>query len=516
MGPEEQQTIDQPAGLGIPKPEISGGLDEKPLVSNDGFSDKPQQYEEKRLDKKDEPQGRDMRAPLDSFDDGMRESGKEENSKPEKKLTPQQEVDRAGDTLRSFMFGDDYANKSKAPEDSSESNNQKGTQGAEDETSGGQGQEDGEQEEEQLKSDDDPVLGELKGLREDLKKTNQPQQSQESQFREPEIPQEQVQQFQILDELEQINPKKYEGIKDKYQDYLNRASEYQKQWQQDNPNQKFNPADEEHQDWVAENEPQIDVRDWADAQAEIKVKRTEQKFQQELKKREFDYELKEFERSGLAGEMNDLLKGIDPKAFAVLADKGPKGLMESDPEAYEIFNNEASMFQSHAVELKKLMDGAGFYRFDPGNPVHQKLDAAASSAEQDIKKLPRSQQVRDGKVFATFDELAQMPHSERSRYWTVGYSDIAPKLRADFSKSGQKKVQNFRKKLEHYVKSQGGSAQNLEKQGQGQNSQNPSKINTSSKSPSGSVGGQFSNIDETNGRRGDKQDSVLFQALFGG
>ena len=190
--------------------------------------------------------------------------------------------------------------------------------------------------------------------------------------------------------------------------------------------------------------------------------------------------------------------------------------MEAEPEAYEIFNGEASMFQTHAVELKKLMDGAGIYQFNPGNPIHQKLDLAASATEQDIKKLPRSQQIRDGKIFATFDELSQMPQSDRSRYWTVTFSDIAPKLRADFSKSGQRKIQNFRKKIEHYVKSQGASFQNPDKQGQAQNAQNHSKINTSNKSPSGSVGGQFSNIDETNGGKANKQDSVLFQAMFGG
>lgn len=511
----EEQVIEQSGGLGIPRQDVAEVI-EKPLNQDSGRSEISDPYVKKELKENKGPAGRDMRAPLDSLDSGNFKS----YSESDKKLTPQQEVDRAGDTFRSFMFGEDHANQSKKSEDKPGFDEEKDLQGSKEKSPDKQNQKGGEQDESGLddlqESQFDPILGELKGLREDIKKTNQTQQPQEVKPVGQSVTDEQYRQFQILEELETLNPSKYEGIKDKYQDYLRRATEYQKQWQEENPKQKFNASDEEHQEWVAENEPQIDIRDWSDAQVEVKVKRTKQEFQQELKKREFDFEMKEFERSGLGGEMNNLLKDIDPKAFSLLSEKGPKALLEADPETYEILNREAATFQSYAVELKKLLDGAGIYKFDANNHVHQKLDSLALVVESEIKKLPRSQQIRDGKVFATFDELSQVPYQERSRYWTVGFSDITPKLRSEFSKSGQTKIQNFRKKIEHYIKSQGASAQNQEKQNNSDSFKNTSKTNASNKSPSGSVGGQFSNIDETNGGQSNKQDSVLFKAMFGG
>lgn len=524
MGQEEQISSQQePAGLGIPKPDMTGAVQERPIETDPRFQNK-QEYEEKQLRPDNGPKARDMREPLSALSDGFEEDTNPKEEKSQKKLTPQQEVDRAGDTLRSFMFGDDYADKPKKSEDFTESGQQENQTPSSDETSDQQGSEEkGQDQEDQLKTDNkagnDPssaMLEELKGMRDDLRKTNQPnQQTIQEQSNRSNLSPEQVEQFEVMSELEQLNPRKYEGIAEKYQDYLVKAQQYQKQWQEENPNQRFDANDEEHQDWVAQNEPQIDSRDWANAQAELKVRRVEQKFQNELRKERFDNEVKEFERAGITSELNDLLKEIDQDSYRVLSEKGANGLRESDPEAYEIFNYQAEVFRDHAVELKRLMDGAGLYQFDPSNPVHSKLDQIASTVEQKLKAAPRSQQVRNGKVFATFNDLAAMPQSERSKYWTISYADVVPQLKSELSKSGKEKIQNFRKKLDHYIKSRSQSGENQNKQNFNQNSQTQSQQRSQSKSPSGSVGGQFSNIDESNNSKANKGESILFGAMFG-
>lgn len=523
----EEQTLQQEdrAGLGIPKPDMTGAVQEKQIEPDPRFQNK-QEYEERQLQSGDKVKSRDMREPLTSLSDGFKDEPKQEDEKPQKKLTPQQEVDRAGDTLRSFMFGDDYADKPKKSEDSIGSDKQEDQREPQDETASEQGEEENPGQESGLRessskefddSSSNAMLEELKGMRDDLKKTNQPNPQQyQEQPKQPSLPPEQAEQFEVMSELEQLNPKKYEGIVEKYQDYLTRAQEYQKQWQKENPNQRFDHNDEEHQEWVAQNEPQIDSRDWANAQAELKVRRVEEKFQRELKKERFDNEVKEFQRAGITSELNDLLKEIDQDSYKVLSEKGAQGLRDADPEAYEIFNYQAEVFRDHAVELKKLMDGAGLYQFDPRNPVHSKLDQIASTVEQKLKSAPRSQQVRDGKLFATFNDLSAMPPSERGNYWTISYADVVPQLKTELSKSGKERIQTFRKKIEHYIKSRTQSGENQSKQNSAQNPQNQSQQKTQSKSPSGSVGGQFSNIDESNNDRANKGESVLFNAMFGG
>lgn len=266
---------------------------------------------------------------------------------------------------------------------------------------------------------------------------------------EPELPRSVQRKMALFHELEQ--DAKFKGIVKQVIDFKKAGGiedQYKAQWLKENPGEIFDPNDDQHTDWYADNDPTNKFEDIDEQLEDAQVRVIKREAREEAAKAlaEENSRRQTEERRQRVTPMaeqtaNDsvmeALEAIDPKLVEVVKKDGEKGLADEDPIALKLVSQAAQIFSPLITETIKISEG--LVSPTQSNPVHAKIEEVMVSIENAVLALDPSDRIKVETVggrqvqkrFATMEDFANMPAEKRSRYWTVGKDEVVYKLRAD-------------------------------------------------------------------------------------
>ncbi len=239
-------------------------------------------------------------------------------------------------------------------------------------------------------------------------------------------------QFNIYQELEAWKPEAYKGVTEKYLGSLKEIQDYVKTWAKENPGVQFDPNDEQHNEFFERIEPPVDEDDWDDAKANIRareissqaVKPLNDKLQAMEQERARNMMEPVLQQKALQG-VHMLLNEFDPElAVEIGKPEGVKELQEKDPITAGILNHVAGIVSSLVAEIVRLHDPNAGIPFNANNPAHKEIADFILSQEARIAKLPREDQMRDGKRFMGRFDYRSLTPDEKGSYWFLDQDDI--------------------------------------------------------------------------------------------
>tara|TARA_Y100000310_G_scaffold146711_1_gene146022 strand:- start:612 stop:2207 length:1596 start_codon:yes stop_codon:yes gene_type:complete len=252
---------------------------------------------------------------------------------------------------------------------------------------------------------------------------------------------------------------KYAGIRDKYLTYVTKLSEYKAAWNKENPSAKFNLEDMEHEDFITGNQPEYDVGDFNDAKITVKARslmeERDRSYRQEIEELRSSVEegnMKEELQTASNASIAEVVKIADESYLKVVQDGGGDALKDADPIAHDVLNEVLGQHEKALYELEKLAHPTKKFRVNSKNETHKALLNFAAKKEADITKMPVSEQMHEGRRFATAKQWASMPSNQRSNHWTLQPEHIKAMYISDIGQQAKEKIDSQREVFDKYVK----------------------------------------------------------------
>jgi len=247
------------------------------------------------------------------------------------------------------------------------------------------------------------------------------------------LTQKQRDQLIVYQELEVLNPSQYKGITEQYLKSIPEIQEYVKTWAKENPGTPFDPDAEEHDAFFERIEPVVDEDDWKKAEITIGAREIASQAIKPLNEKIAAMEqerarttLEPVIQQKVLQSVEMLLNEFDPEiAGEIKKPDGVKGLVERDPITAGILNHVAGSVSALTAELVRLHDPNGGVNYDPQNPAHKELADFILGQEERISRLPRADQMRDGKRFIGRMAFGRLPQDQKPGYWFLDQDDIA-------------------------------------------------------------------------------------------
>jgi len=235
-------------------------------------------------------------------------------------------------------------------------------------------------------------------------------------------------------------------VTQKYLKSLTDIQEYTKTWAKENPGQKFNPDAEEHNEFFARIEPEVDEDDWVDAKANLRARdisaQAVKPLNEKLQKMEQDRArtaLEPFVRQKQLESVGMLLNEFDPEIAAELnKPDGAKALAEKDPITAGILNHTAGVLFALSAEVVRLHDPGAGVEFDGRNGAHKEIADFILEQEQRIARMPAEDRARDGKRFIGRLAYRNLQPDEKAGYWFLDQDDIINLLAQKYAHQAKK------------------------------------------------------------------------------
>lgn len=266
-------------------------------------------------------------------------------------------------------------------------------------------------------------------------------------------------QLTVLQKMETMYPDRYKDITNKYATNVKAVSDYQEKWEKENPGEKYDEKDEEHNAFFEKHDVDWDDDDYTMALAEMvadrRVKDIEErtgKQLSELEQRDRARELwpkvfAEAKRVGkqvfnqLGGVFKDIIDDTGQVNRAVV-----QKISDEDPVGYEVALPVVTQLENRAALNCQLFDQ--LVKYDPKNAEHRFISDFALASEKEMLALPREKQVNsEGQKFATSEQYHRMNELERSKHYTFTAQNLNDMLAAETAARLTRTLKGERDKL---------------------------------------------------------------------
>lgn len=280
--------------------------------------------------------------------------------------------------------------------------------------------------------------------------------------------------IKVLKQMEETNPKQYNGLAERYNSNLRKLREYAKKWEKENPGETFDEDDEAHKEFrdQLEKEVEYDDDDYFEAMADLKVAERLKNVKPDERSEKLEQRLSEFERK-------EKLRDEAPKISTVQAQAGNefwnklgddfkdvvtesgqinpealKAIQERDEDEYAVVVRAAQEAEYLAAETYKLDNG--LVAFNSKDPAHEFLSQFAIAAEKRMAERPADKQ-RDseGRKFVTKAEYNKLPPEKQAKVWTFTADDLNLLLARDYANKTKSKINEEREKFQRRAKKMG-------------------------------------------------------------
>ena len=241
-----------------------------------------------------------------------------------------------------------------------------------------------------------------------------------------------------LDALATLYPEKYSNLKQRLVDIDKSEAAYMESWKHKNPGSKFNPEDEEHSEFYAQNDVTIPAKHRAKAREHVTVEKSAAAARNVVEKDRRERQVQQISASipaqvnvAIGGALVDLAKelsGID--------------IDQSKPESFNSIETEDPTLARIALRFlppaqkeitAALQLGSGVVRYDPKNESHKAVaDITRSIHETIMQASPDKREVIDGgvkKKYASPIDFERLSESQRKFHWTITPEHVASTIR---------------------------------------------------------------------------------------
>lgn len=274
--------------------------------------------------------------------------------------------------------------------------------------------------------------------------------------------------LEVFEKMEEMNPA-YKGLSNQLKDFRPLEQAYRQRWQTnpDNAGKKFNPRDEEHNEFYDANEPKLNPEDYREAEKSLERSIIKKELQQELRA-EIEPEMNEMRlhrqmeqarpkiekavNESLAVVMSGAFESVmsDGKGNLVLSADVEKKMQDENPALYAYAADQGDRVMLIVAELEKMDTLGASYRIDreramqlptSGDTIRPHAEIADAMREVEQVILRENKTMRNGKQFLPIYELARLRQDidqsnvasnvkqERhraldGRFWSIGAADI--------------------------------------------------------------------------------------------
>ena len=252
---------------------------------------------------------------------------------------------------------------------------------------------------------------------------------------------------------------KYNGIKDRYVDYLTKLSQYKTNWKKENPSSNFSLDDLEHEEFITSAQPDYDVGDFTDARITVKARglmaEQERSYRSEIDELRSSVEegnMKEELQTASNASIAEVVKIADESYLKVVQDGGGDALKDADPVAHDILNDVLAQNEKAFYELEKLTHPTKRFKLNTNNETHKMLVDFAIKKEGDISNLPVGEQMHEGRRFATTKQWAKMGEAQRANHWHLEPAHIKAMYISDVGNQAKERIGKQRDVFDKYLK----------------------------------------------------------------
>lgn len=237
--------------------------------------------------------------------------------------------------------------------------------------------------------------------------------------------------IEVFKEMAELDPE-YKDLDKRFIAQKKREEDYIAKWEQENPGQRFDDQDTEHDEFYKKTAVDYDNADFAIAVDSLAVKKSQELSERliEKKLRERDLQNRaQTERQAIHGVVNeaihDLIERAVPEFKDIITVNGKRVLDkdtdakmdELDPVARTILQEECEQMSAVVRELEEATRLGEAYKADPAKtirltnkgvrfaPFAEMLDAV-NNLETEMLKLPPEQTARDGKRLISVQDFA--------------------------------------------------------------------------------------------------------------
>lgn len=292
--------------------------------------------------------------------------------------------------------------------------------------------------------------------------------AKEQEIQIPEVLREDVEKLQAVQKL---HPDLYKGrdLAKEFIDSAKRESEYERKWRKENPGAEFDWSDSEHEEFVDGNAIEVDEDHLKEADRQLlkeqAIREAEERFQQKYGK-----DLEEVRRSKAEAQLAPIRQQVDEMASKSLLEALRPDLVDTfgkdRAKAIEEIKNDAISVEAvTAVEQWSMpaLDAAVRVLNNPNgysekSPEVKTLVEAAIRTEKIMESVPRDERpvTEDGRRFSTLKDYANMPSSQRSKYYTVQDESLVTQLIIKAAQYEAGKIKDdLTKRAESYARSLG-------------------------------------------------------------
>jgi hypothetical protein len=285
------------------------------------------------------------------------------------------------------------------------------------------------------------------------------------------IPEEAKEEIERLREVQRLRPTEYRG-RDLAREYMESAKserDYEKKWRKENPGVDFSWDDDEHKSFIDDNSIEVEDKHLKEADRSILKEQAVREAEERIAKR-YGNEIEEVRRAKAESQLAPIRQQVDSIASKSLLEAVRPDLVESydtdrakvvkdiqdDPIAMEAVTTVEQWSIPALDAAVRVINNPNGYS-EKSREV-QTLVNAALRVEDVMKGVPREERpvTEDGRKFSTMRDYANMPQSQKSKYYTVQDEQLVPQLIIKTAQYEASRIKSdLEKKAESYAKRMG-------------------------------------------------------------
>lgn len=287
----------------------------------------------------------------------------------------------------------------------------------------------------------------------------------------------------VLERMAKLYPDEYKDAPKRYREARQKLDVYKKDWEKDNPGQKFDESAPEHEEFYEKNDlfefwdedayidAAADIRSESVTQAKIEEANREinaqlSELQREKKLRDSEAAIGEQQINAASNYWETL--GDD---FAEVVKDGTinreklRELQEADPVGFPYRVAAAKDLNAEVKVIYSLMNGLATY--DAKNPVHVAMGDFGEGIEKALMAKPASERRNaEGLPFLPGEDYWKLPKEQRGKHWTLSAQDVAVRRAKVLAEETEDLIKREEAKLEQFAVARGykkaSAAQNVE------------------------------------------------------
>lgn len=285
------------------------------------------------------------------------------------------------------------------------------------------------------------------------------------------IPDDAKEEVERLREVQRLHPQEYRG-RDLVREFLDgskKERDYERKWRKENPGVDFSWDDDEHKGFIEDNSIEVEDKHLKEADRSILKEQAIQEAEERIAKR-YGNEIEEVRRAKAESQLAPIRQQVDAMASKSLLEAVRPDLVEAfDTDrakvVQDIQDDPIAMEAVTTVEQWSIpaLDAAVRVINNPNGYSErsrevQTLVNAALRVEKVIASVPREERpvTEDGRRFSTMRDYANMPSSQRSKYYTVQDEALVPQLIIKTAQYEASRIKSdIEKKAEAYAKRMG-------------------------------------------------------------